>query len=508
MRLPTHKTKIVCTIGPASRTEAVLERLILQGMNVARLNFAHGTLQGHKEDIGRIRAVAARLQRHCLIMVDLPGPKIRIGNLLDEPLLLEKGDAVILTVKDLVGTPGKIPVEYKRLPESVTPGSLIFLNDGFIQLLVEKVSGEEVFCRTVIGGPLFSHKGLNLPGVKLFADAVSEADLEFVAFALQEGVAVFGVSFVETADDIRKVKEFAQKRGQSVYVVAKIERAEAIKNFDAILSAADAIMIARGDLGVQIPLQDVPAVQKKLIHRANLLGRPVITATQMLLSMTENIRPTRAEVSDVANAILDGTDAVMLSEETAIGRYPVEVIEMLNKIATSTERERKAVRALADLPAYFRTRAASGNTAVEDIVSLNAVESASALNVRYILTKTRSKSAPRLIARFKSDCWILACGGDEKNNNSLALSYGVHPVCLDCETNAFADRALRFMAKAGMVEKDERVVLIEGESTQNLHDIESLKIISVCPENQGGENPLTVVSGTSASGKQTKEPKP
>ncbi|MFO7985164.1 MAG: pyruvate kinase [Desulfatiglandaceae bacterium] len=478
MRLPDHKTKIVCTIGPASRSETVLERLLLQGMNVARLNFAHGTLEGHGEDIRRIRAVAERLQRHCMIMVDLPGPKIRIGKLLDEPLLLEKGKAVILTVKDLMGTPNQIPVEYKRLPESVTPGSLIFLNDGFIQLQVEKVSGEKVFCRTVIGGPLFSHKGLNVPGVKLFADAVSDTDLEFVAFALQEGVDAFGVSFAETADDIRKVKGFAQKRGQSAYVVAKIERAEAVENFDAILSAADAIMIARGDLGVQIPIEDVPAVQKKLINKANLLGRPVITATQMLLSMTENIRPTRAEVSDVANAILDGTDAVMLSEETAMGRYPVEAVHMIANIAISAERERKAIRTLADLSAYFRTGAGSNKAGVEDIVSLSAVESANALNVRYILTHTQSKGAPCLISRFKPDCWILPCGGDEKTNHFLALSYGVHPVYLDFETSAFADRAMRFLAKAGMLEKDERMILVEDESTQDTHGTDSLKIIS------------------------------
>jgi pyruvate kinase len=478
MKLPAHKTKIVCTIGPASRSEAVLERLMLQGMNVARLNFAHGTLQGHTEDIQRIRAVASRLQRHCMIMVDLPGPKIRIGKLLDEPLLLEKGNEVILTTKDLVGTPNQIPVEYKRLPESVSPGSLIFLNDGFIQLQVEKVSGKEVFCRTVIGGPLLSYKGLNLPGVKILAEAVSDTDLEFVAFALQEGVDAFGVSFVEEANDILKVKRFAQKRGQSAYVVAKIERAEAIDNFDAILSAADAIMIARGDLGVQIPLQDVPVVQKKLIHKANLLGRPVITATQMLLSMTENIRPTRAEVSDVANAILDGTDAVMLSEETAIGRYPVEAVEMISKIATAAERERKAVRAMADLPAYFKTGSGSGNTSVEDIVSLNAVESANALNVRYIVTHTQNKGTPCFISRFKPDCWILSCGGDEKTNHFLTLSYGVHPVSLDYETNGLADMAMRFMGKAGMIEKGERVILVEDESTKDMHGTDSLKIIS------------------------------
>jgi len=477
MKLPAHKTKIVCTIGPASRSEAALERIMLKGMNVARLNFAHGTLQGHKEDIGHIRAAASRLQRHCMIMADLPGPKIRIGKLLDEPLLLEKGSEVILTVKDLVGTPNRIPVEYKRLPESVNPGSLIFLNDGFIQLQVERVSGEEVICRTVIGGPLLSYKGLNLPGVKILADAVSDTDLDFVAFALQEGVDAFGVSFAQEADDILKVKEFAQMRGQSAYVVAKIERAEAINNFDAILSAADAIMVARGDLGVQIPLQDVPAVQKKLIRKANLLGRPVITATQMLLSMTENIRPTRAEVSDVANAILDGTDAVMLSEETAIGKYPVEAVEMISKIATSAERERKAVRALADLPAYFRTGAGSGDTTVEDIVSLNAVESANALNVRYILTHTQSKGAPCLISRFKPNCWILSCG-DEKTNNFLALSYGVHPVCLNDEANGRADRVMRFMGKAGMIEKGEKVILVEDESTKDMQGTDSLKIIS------------------------------
>ncbi len=464
VRLPAHKTKIVCTIGPASRSEAVLEQLILQGMNVARLNFAHGTVEGHREDIRRIRAVAARTERSCLIMADLPGPKIRIGKLMNEPLLLEKGNKVILTVQDAVGTADHIPVEYKRLPESVNPGSLIFLNDGFIQLQVEKVLKDKVFCGTVIGGPLLSYKGLHLPGVKIFADAVSDTDLEFIAFALQEGVDAFGVSFAESADDIRKVKAFAQKEGQSAYVVAKIERAEAIANFEEIVTAADAIMIARGDLGVQIPIQDVPAVQKKLINKANLLGRPVITATQMLLSMTENIRPTRAEVSDVANAIFDGTDAVMLSEETAIGKYPVETVEMIAKIATSAERERNSVQALADLPAYFRTGAGSENVRVQDLFSLNTVESANALHVRYILAHTQSKDTACFISRFKPDCWILSFGGDGKTNNFSALSYGVYPVSLEDETNTFSDMAIRFLIQAGMVEKDEKMILIEDES--------------------------------------------
>jgi pyruvate kinase len=302
-------------------------------------------------------------------------------------------------------------------------------------------------------------------------------DLDFVAFALQEGVDAFGVSFTETAEDILKVKRFALEKGQSAYVVAKIERAEAIKNFDGILSAADAIMIARGDLGVQIPLQDVPAVQKRLIHQANLLGRPVITATQMLVSMTENIRPTRAEVSDVANAILDGTDAVMLSEETAIGRYPVETVEMIGKIALSAEREKKTIRALADLPAYFRAAVGSGNAAVEDVVTLNAVESADALNVRYILTHAQGRAAPCLISRFRPDCWILSHGGDEKTNNFLALSYGVHPVHLDGATSGLADKAVRWLVAAGMVEKDESVIWVEDESPDDRLEALSMKII-------------------------------
>jgi pyruvate kinase len=479
MKLPAHKTKIVCTIGPASHSEALLERLMLAGMNVARLNFAHGTLEGHSENIQRVRKVASNLNRHCMLLADLPGPKIRIGKLLKEPLMLEKGDKVVLTVKDVVGTPDQIPVEYKRLPESVTPGKLIFLNDGFIQLQVEKVSGEDVFCRTVIGGPLLSHKGLSIPGARIFADAVSQRDLEFIDFSLQKGVDAFGVSFAQTADDIIKVKDYAQKKGQSAYVVAKIERAEAVENFDEILSAADAIMIARGDLGVQIPLQDVPCVQKRLIHQANLSGRPVITATQMLVSMTENIRPTRAEVSDVANAILDGTDAVMLSEETAIGRYPVECVEMIAKIATSAERERKGIRALADLVGYFRSAADSGKVAVEDIISLNAVEAAEALRMSYILTRTESRAAPCLISRFRADCWILSHGGDEKTNNFLALTYGVHPVCPDGQTSDASEKAFSWLVGIGMIERDRGVILIEDRSPDDSLEALSMKIVTL-----------------------------
>jgi len=312
-------------------------------MNVARLNFSHGNPEEHRGDIRRIRSIAAQLDRVVTILIDLPGPKIRIGKLQNEPLVLKKGDNVTLATQDILGTASRIPVNYKRLPETVSKGSLIYLNDGFLQLRVQGVSSDEVRCKVIIGGPLLSNKGLNLPRAKISMDPITDKDLDFVGLGLKEGVDTFGTSFIEKADDIRKVKEFARKRGKSIHVVAKIERAEAARNIDEILDVADAIMIARGDLGVQIPIEDVPAVQKKLIRKANLLGRPVITATQMLESMTENIRPTRAEVTDVANAILDGTDAVMLSEETAIGKYPVETVKMMARIAMSIERQRRAV---------------------------------------------------------------------------------------------------------------------------------------------------------------------
>jgi len=390
-----------------------------------------------------------------MILADLPGPKIRVGKLQSEPIILKKGDTVTLTTKDVPGTASRISVNYERLPESVTPGNVIFLNDGFIQLHVQGVSGTEVTCEVVIGGPLLSNKGLNLPGAKLLTDPVTDRDLVFVEFCLQEGIDNFGVSFVEKADDIHKVRDFSRGRGRSVHVVAKIERAEAVENIDEILEAADALMIARGDLGVQIPVEDVPAVQKKLIHKANLMGRPLITATQMLVSMTENIRPTRAEASDVANAILDGTDAVMLSEETAIGRYPVETVDMMARIASSIEREWKSLQALSDLREYSRPCLGHQQTSVEDVISFNVVEAVRALDVRCVVTPTQNGSTPRRISRFRPDCWTLAFSRSEGIHGFLDLSYGVFPVLLGNDIDDAPGWIMKFIGESGLVIKDD-----------------------------------------------------
>lgn len=484
-RLPDHKTKIVCTIGPASRSERLLEALMKSGMSVARLNFAHGTLEGHKEDIRRIRAVAARLMRSCTILADLPGPKIRIGKLLSEPVVLEKGDAVTLTTKHVPGTASHIPVNYARLAESLSEGCLIYLNDGFIQLRVEMVGAEEVVCRVLVGGPLLSHKGVSLPGARISVDAVTERDLHLVDFGLREGVDAFGISFVEKVDDILKLKEFAKARRKSAYVVAKIERTEAMENIDEILRATDGIMIARGDLGVQIPIEDVPVVQKKMIQKANLLGRPVITATQMLLSMTDNIRPTRAEVSDVANAILDGTDAVMLSEETAIGRYPVEAVDMMARIAVSIERGRHDIEELSDLREYYRPRLGHYETSIEDVISFYAVESVRALDVRSIVTPTQDGSTPRRISRFKPDCWTLAFTRSEETQKFLNLSYGVFPVLIGNEDDYSPEGVIKTISESGLVREDDKIIVAEDTSPDSADSTGSLKIIRFSPVRGG-----------------------
>ena len=479
MQLPKYKTKIVCTIGPASRTDPVINNLIKSGMNVARLNFSHGNSEDHRHDIRRIRSIASRLKRDVAILIDLPGPKIRIGTLKNEPLVLKKGDSVTLTPDPILGSVSRIPVNYTQLSRSVSKGSLIYLNDGFLQLKVREISGDEVICKVMIGGPLLSQKGVNLPRAKLSLDPITDKDLNFVDWGLKEGVDIFGTSFIEKADDIRKVKQFAKNRGKSIYVVAKIERAEAARKIDEILNVADAIMIARGDLGVQISIEDVPIVQKNLIRKANLRGRPVITATQMLESMTENIRPTRAEVTDVANAILDGTDAVMLSEETAIGKYPVESVKMMARIATSTERNRSAIRGSSHLEDFLRSGISRRNVSAEDVVSLNVLEAVRALNVRLIVTPTYTGSTPRRISRFKPDCWILSFSKYSPTYRFLALSYGVIPFLIKKRVDDWHDVTMKLIKDYKLAKKGDKVILTEGRSLEKVSDADSLRIITV-----------------------------
>src|SRR5213078_5186164 len=338
--LPPHKTKIVATIGPASESPEMLARLIRAGMDVARLNFSHGNPSKHAEIIPRIRDAARKIGRRVAIMADLPGPKLRLGKIDPEPIQLLPGAHFSLTSENIVGDTQRASTSFERLSRVVKPGDRIFLNDGLVQLVVQRVAGNEVECTVAVGGELRSRKGLNLPGIDLGISAFTEKDRAALEFALGVGVDAVSQSFVERAADIEAVREAAAKVGRQPFVIAKIERADALTYFDEILAASDGIMVARGDLGVEVPIEEIAYTQKQLIAKANLAGRPVITATQMLESMVSSRLPTRAEATDVANAILDGTDCVMLSSESAVGKFPEESVTMLAKIAAFTETHR------------------------------------------------------------------------------------------------------------------------------------------------------------------------
>jgi len=476
MQIPDHKTKIVCTIGPASSSEEVIRELMLTGMNVARINFSHGDFESHGEVIRRVRKVAEELDRIVAILADLPGPKIRIGKLEKEPIMLHKGNRVTLTVDESPGDSERIPVSYKQLPESVVPGGLIFLSDGFIQLRCLEISGNDVLCEVIIGGQLFSHKGLNLPGAKIFLDPVTERDLEIVDFALKEDIDTFSISFVENAEDIRKVRNFAAARGKSVNIVAKIERRQAVENIGEILAETDALMVARGDLGVEIPIQEVPSVQKELIQGAQLLGIPVITATQMLASMTDNIRPTRAEATDVANAILDGTDAVMLSEETAVGNYPVETVEMMVKIAKATEDWRFQTRwGLNTIIKIITTREMS----VDEVITLQVHEALQKLHAAAVLTPTRSGATPRRISRFKPDPWILAFSRFPRTCAFLSLSYGVYPIFVKEVVENWELETTKRAKELGFAKDGDIAVFTQGPPSGKPGGTNMLKILTL-----------------------------
>lgn len=478
MKIPLHKTKIICTIGPATRTLPAIKELIKNGMGTARLNFSHGDFEEHRADILNVRQAAAELDQPVSILIDLPGVKMRIGKIKDNSLPLKRGDKITLTTKTVLGTLEGVSVSYKKLPESVTKGSIIYLADGFIQLKVEEIADTEIHCRVVIGGNLTSHKGINLPGAKLFVNPVTSADLAAVEFGLENGVHIFGLSFVEKAEDILKIRKFARSKGKDIYVVAKIERREAVDNYDEILKEADAIMVARGDLGIEVPIEEVPVIQKELILKANLIGRPVITATQMLASMTQNVRPTRAEVNDVANAIFDGTDAVMLSEETAVGEYPSDAVAMMAKIAVSTEK-------LYDSPDHddvreqVRHMPTHNDVGIPDVISLNAVKAAERLKAKYILAPASTGNTVRRISRFKPPCWVLAFMMQSEMAEFLNLSKGVYPFIIDKPSQKDPEIVLEIARKLGLVKKDDTVILTERRLSSVAGETDSLGIVTL-----------------------------
>ena len=424
MKLPEQKTKIVATIGPASESKEVMKRLIQTGMNVARLNFSHGNFDRHKLAIDNLRNAARMVGQRIAIMADLPGPKMRIGQLADDPVELHIGDFFTLTTQDIIGDASKASVSFARLPQAVMPGDTLFLNDGLIQLNVVTVGGHEVNCRVLAGGELRSRKGLNLPGIDLGISAFTDHDRDCLKFALEQGVDAISQSFVEKAEDIVTVREYAAALGYNTFIIAKIERSKALENIDSILEAADGIIIARGDLGVEIPIEQIAIVQKRLVHIANRAGKPVIIATQMLESMTDNRIPTRAEATDVANAVLDGADGVMLSEESAMGKYPVEAVTMLTKIAAATEPHRRS-HGLKDA---LLTHSRNGSVRISDLIALSVEAIMERIAPAAVFVPTRSGATARSIARFSLPVWIVGVSTQEATCQRLMFTSGVYPV--------------------------------------------------------------------------------
>jgi pyruvate kinase len=423
MFLPENKTKIICTIGPASESVEMLTKLIQAGMTIARINFSHGGFEAHRRVIAHIRTAMRKTGRHVAIMGDLSGPKIRVGEL-DEPITLNPGDSFTLTTKEILGDRNRVGVSFARLPQIVKPDDLIFLNDGYVQLKVREVADTEVHCVVRSGGDLSSRKGVNLPGLDLGIDAFTDYDKRCLEFANEIGLHAVSQSFVDSAADIKAVRTAASRMGYYPFIIAKIERSRALDNFESILEVADGIMIARGDLGVEIPIEQMAVIQKRIMHEANMKAKPVITATQMLESMTQNRRPTRAESTDVANAILDGTDCVMLSGESAMGKFPVEATDMLARIASYSEPHINPTRLLGEL----KTSGDDSQFKLNDLIATSVQSILERVCPAAMIIPTRSGATARNIARFRPKSWVTAVSRHLKTCKDLLFSYGVLPV--------------------------------------------------------------------------------
>jgi len=466
------KTKIVCTIGPASENEDVLQSLILNGMDVARLNFSHGSHEGHLQKIKMIRELSAKLDRPIAILLDLAGPKIRIGTIPDPGIVLTPGHQFILTSRPIEGSMEAVSLTYKDLPQEVKTGDRLLLADGLMELLVESSDDTDIVCKVVTGGILTSHKGINLPTGTIRTASLTEKDRIDLLFGLENGVDFIALSFVKMAEDIKMVKDIIAAKGKDTPVIAKIEKHEAVDNIDAIMNVSDGIMVARGDLGVEIPLEDVPLIQKRLIAKANAAGKPVITATQMLRSMVSSPRPTRAEAADVANAVLDGTDAVMLSEETASGDYPAEAVLYMNRLITAAESGFPFEKFLAMIP----------RKDISESVAHVSCVLASHLEAQAIVAHTQSGRTARYISRFRPRQTIVVLSPNEKTVRRLALSWGCLPRLVNDphDTDDMIEKASGAALQSGEAKPGDLIVITVGHpiwvsGTTNMLRVKRLK---------------------------------
>ncbi|WP_138752461.1 pyruvate kinase [Paenibacillus sinopodophylli] len=453
-----RKTKIVCTIGPSSESLENTKKLIHAGMNVARLNFSHGDFEEHGNRIKNIRLANAELGTSVAVLLDTKGPEIRLGKLKEEPIELNQGDTITLTTEEILGDRNRVPITYNNLPNDVSIGSTILIDDGLIGLTVEEVKGTEILCRIVNSGPIKSKKGVNVPGVKISLPGITEKDANDIVFGIEQGVDFIAASFVRKASDVLEIRELLERHNAGhIQIISKIENQEGVDNLDEILEVSDGLMVARGDLGVEIPAEEVPLVQKNMIKKGNLVGKPVITATQMLDSMQRNPRPTRAEASDVANAIFDGTDAIMLSGETAAGRYPTESVQTMARIAERAE-------AALEYREIFTKQANAQQTSVTEAISQAVANSALDLRAKAIITSTQSGFTARMVAKYKPKAPIIAVTTDEKVLRRLSLIWGVFAVLgPDADTtDEMFENAVKGGLSTGFLNLGDTVVITAG----------------------------------------------
>ncbi|MGL5316029.1 MAG: pyruvate kinase [Peptostreptococcaceae bacterium] len=453
----TKRTKIVCTLGPASEKEEVLTKLVENGLNVCRFNFSHGSHEEHKGRLDMAKKVRENLNKPVALLLDTKGPEIRTGNFADPEVLLEEGNKFTITMKDVVGTKEMCTVSYKDLNKDVVPGDTILIDDGLVGLRVEEVNGDDIVCTVENSGIVKNHKGVNVPGVKINLPAITPKDESDIEFGISQGIDYIAASFVRKASDVLAIREILERNDATdIQIISKIENQEGVDNIDEILQVSDGIMVARGDLGVEIPTEEMPIVQKMMIKKCNELAKPVITATQMLDSMIRNPRPTRAEVTDVANAIYDGTDAIMLSGETAAGKYPVEAVKMMATIAKRTEETLDYGKLLAEN--------ATNNVTVTDAISHATCTTAVDLDASAIITSTSSGHTARMVSKFRPKSPIIATTNCDKVMRRLALTWGVYPVKAGqaSNTDEVIENSIEAAKEANYINNGELVVVTAG----------------------------------------------
>jgi pyruvate kinase len=483
------RTKIVCTIGPASRSADMLKEMILSGMNVARLNFSHGDHDYHGENIATIRSASEAVGKPVAILMDLQGPKLRVGEMEGEGVLLEEGDEITLTSRPIVGRGREIPVQYGNLPKLVQTGERILMDDGLLEVIVLESTEMDIKCKVITGGLLKSNKGMNLPRAHTSIPAIAEKDKKDLSFALEKGADWIALSFVRNANEVVILQELIRRQcafGRPTPVIAKIEKPEAMKNIDGIIAAGDGIMVARGDLGIEASPEEVPMMQKQIIKKCNQAGKPVITATQMLDSMMRNPRPTRAEASDVANAILDGSDAIMLSGETAVGHYPLQALRTMVKIAERAEVELQ--NRIAQHP-VSRPQAVN----IAEAVSHAARETAQDLDAAAIVTPTVSGHTARMVSRYRPTVPIVAVTPSPMVQRQLCLHWGVYPLLAKrtANTDQMLADAVNTTREHGLVQPGELVVVTGGAAgsaagTTNLIKVQVVERILISGMGIGG----------------------